>query len=76
MADRMQGTGFMEMVEAGGGKVIGVEGINERLQDAPPQVTENEISQDAQVQNYVYAKQPLKAIIFALLPWSRQILSW
>ena len=66
VADRMQGTGFMEMVEAGGGKVIGVEGINERLQDAPPQVPENEISQDAQVQNYVYAKQPLKAIIFAL----------
>ena len=67
VADRMQGTGFMEMVEAGGGEVIGVEGINEHLQDAPPQVPENEISQDAQVQNYVYAKQPLKAIIFALL---------
>ena len=55
------------MVEAGGGEVIGVEGFVERLQDAPPQVPENEISQDAQVQNYVYAKQPLKAIIFALL---------
>ena len=67
VADRMQETGFMEMVEAGGGEVIGVEGIVERLQDAPPQVPENEISQDAQVQNYVYAKQPLKAIIFALL---------
>ena len=67
VANRMQETGFMEMVEAGGGEVIGVEGIVERLQDAPPQVPENEISQDAQVQNYVYAKQPLKAIIFALL---------
>ena len=67
VANRMQETGFMEMVEAGGGEVIGVEGISERLQNAPPQVTENEISQDAQVQNYVYAKQPLKAIIFALL---------
>ena len=64
---RMQGTGFMEMVEAGGGEVIGDEGIVERLQDTPPQVPENEISQDAQVQNYTYAKQPLKAIIFALL---------
>ena len=61
---RMQGTGFMEMVEAGGGEVIGDEGIVERLQDTPPQVPENEISQ---VQNYTYAKQPLKAIIFALL---------
>ena len=67
VANRMQETGFMEMVEASGGEVIGVEGIVERLQDAPPQVPENEISQDAQVQNYVYAKQPLKAIIFALL---------
>ena len=67
VADRMQGTGFMEMVEAGGGEVIGVEGINQRLQDASLQVPVNEISQDGQVQNYVYAKQPLKAIIFALL---------
>ena len=66
VANRMQDTGFMEMVEAGGGEVIGVEGI-ERLQEAPPKVPENEISQDDQVQNYVYAKQPLKAIIFALL---------
>ena len=67
VANRMQGTGFMEMVEAGGGEVIGVEGIDARLQDAPPQVPEIETSQDAQVQIYVYAKQPLKAIIFALL---------
>ena len=57
----------MEMVEAGGGEVIGDEGIVERLQDTPAQVPENEISQDGQVQNYVHAKQPLKAIIFALL---------
>ena len=67
VANRMQGTGFMEMVEEGGGEVIGVEGINQRLQDASLQVPVNEISQDGQVQNYVYAKQPLKAIIFALL---------
>jgi TM2 domain-containing membrane protein YozV len=67
VANRMQETGFMEMVEEGGGEIIGVEGIVERLEDAPPQVPENEISQDAQLQNYVYAKQPLKAIIFALL---------
>ena len=57
----------MEIVEEGGGEVIGVEGINQRLQDASLQVPVNEISQDGQVQNYVYAKQPLKAIIFALL---------
>ena len=67
VANRMQGTGFMEMVEEGGGEVIGVEGINQRLQDASLQAPVNEISQDGQVQNYVYAKQPLKAIIFALL---------
>ena len=67
VANRMQETGFMEMVEEGGGNVMGVEGIVERLQEAPPQVPDNEISQDGQVQNYVYAKQPLKAIIFALL---------
>ena len=67
VAKRMQGTEFMEMDEAGGGEVIGVEGIDARLQDAPPQVSEIETSQDAQVQIYVYAKQPLKAIIFALL---------
>ena len=67
VANRMQETGFMEMVEEGGGEVIGVEGINQRLQDASLQVPVNEISQDGQVQNYVYAKQPLKAIIFALL---------
>ena len=67
VANRMQETGFMEMVEEGGGNVMGVEGIVERLQEAPPQVPENGISQDGQVQNYVYAKQPLKAIIFALL---------
>ena len=48
---RMQGTGIMEMVEAGGGEVIGDEGIIERLQDTPPQVPENEISQDGQLQN-------------------------
>ena len=67
VANRMQETGFMEMVEEGGGEVIGVEGINQRLQDASLQVPVNEVSQDGQVQNYVYAKQPLKAIIFALL---------
>ena len=67
VANRMQGTGFMEMVEEGGGEVIGVEGINQRLQDASLQAPVNEISQDGQVQNYVYARQPLKAIIFALL---------
>ena len=67
VANRMQGTGFMEMVEEGGGEVIGVEGINQRLQDASLQAPVNEISQDGQVQTYVYAKQPLKAIIFALL---------
>ena len=66
----MQGTGFMEMVEEGGGEVIGVEGINQHLQDASLQVPVNEISQDGQVQNYVYATKAdnlLKAIIFALL---------
>ena len=55
VANRMQETGFMEMVEEGGGEVIGVEGINQRLQDASLQVPVNEISQDGQVQNYVYA---------------------
>ena len=38
VANRMQETGFMEMVEEGGGNVMGVEGIVERLQEAPPQV--------------------------------------
>ena len=67
VANRMQETGFMEMVEAGGGEVIGVEGIVERLQDAPPQVPENEISQDDQWQRYVYAKEFYWAYIFALM---------
>ena len=35
---------------------MGVEGIVERLQEAPPQVPDNEISQDDQMQRYVLAK--------------------
>ena len=67
VANRMQETGFMEMVEEGGGNVMGVEGIVERLQEAPPQVPDNEISQDDQMQRYVLAKEFIWAYIFALL---------
>ena len=67
VANRMQETGFMEMVEEGGGNVMGVEGIVERLQEAPPQVPDNEISQDDQWQRYVYAKEFYWAYIFALM---------
>ena len=67
VANRMQETGFMEMVEEGGGNVMGVEGIVERLQKAPPQVPDNEISQDDQMQRYVLAKEFIWAYIFALL---------
>jgi TM2 domain-containing membrane protein YozV len=61
VANRMQETGFMELVEEGGGNVMGVEGIIERLQEAPPQV------QDDQWQRYVYAKEFYWAYIFALM---------
>ena len=67
VANRMQETGFMEMVEEGGGNVMGVEGIVERLQEAPPQVPDNEISQDDQMQRYVLAKEFIWAYIFALM---------
>ena len=67
VANRMQETGFMEMVEEGGGNVMGVEGIIERLQEAPPQVPDNEISQDDQMQRYVLAKEFIWAYIFALM---------
>ena len=67
VANRMQETGFMEMVEEGGGNVMGVEGIVERLQEAPPQVPDNEISQDDQWHRYVYAKEFYWAYIFALM---------
>ena len=67
VANRMQETGFMELVEEGGGNVMGVEGIVERLQEAPPQVPDNEISQDDQWQRYVYAKEFYWAYIFALM---------
>ena len=55
------------MVEEGGGNVMGVEGIVERLQEAPPQVPDNEISQDDQMQRYVLAKEFIWAYIFALM---------
>ena len=67
VANRMQETGFMEMVEEGGGNVMGVEGIVERLKEAPPQVPDNEISQDGQMQRYVLAKEFYWAYIFALM---------
>ena len=67
MANRMQETGFMELVEEGGGNVMGVEGIVERLNEAPPQVPDNEISQDDQMQRYVLAKEFIWAYIFALM---------
>ena len=67
VANRMQETGFMEMVEEGGGNVMGVEGIVERLQEAPPQVPDNEISHDDQMQRYVLAKEFIWAYILALL---------
>ena len=67
VANRMQETGFMEMVEEGGGNVMGVEGIIERLQEAPPQVPDNEISQDDRMQRYVLAKEFIWAYIFALM---------
>ena len=67
VANRMQETGFMEMVEEGGGNVMGVEGIVERLKEAPPQVPDNEISQDDQMQRYVLAKEFIWAYIFALV---------
>jgi len=67
VANRMQETGFMEMVEEGGGNVMGVEGIVERLQEAPPQVPDNEICQDDQMQRYVLAKEFIWAYIFALM---------
>ena len=57
----MQETGFMELVEEGGGNVMGVEGIIERLQEAPPQV------QDDQWQRYIYAKEFIWAYIFAFM---------
>ena len=63
----MQETGFMELVEEGGGNVMGVEGIVERLQEAPPQVPDNEISQDDQMQRYVLAKEFIWAYIFAFM---------
>ena len=55
------------MVEEGGGNVMGVEGIVERLKEAPPQVPDNEISQDDQMQRYVLAKEFYWAYIFALM---------
>ena len=61
VTNRMQETGFMELVEEGGGNVMGVEGIVERLQEAPPQV------QDDQWQRYVYAKEFIWAYIFAFM---------
>ena len=56
----------MELVEEGGGNVMGVEGIVERLQEAP-QVPDNEISQDDQWQRYVLAKEFIWAYIFAFM---------
>ena len=67
VANRMQETGFMEMVEEGGGNVMGVEGIVERLKEAPPQVPDNEISHDEQVQRYVHSKEFVWAYIFAFM---------
>ena len=61
VANRMQETGFMELVEEGGGNVMGVEGIVERLNEAPPQV------QDDQWQRYVLAKEFIWAYIFAFM---------
>ena len=67
VANRMQETGFMEMVEEGGGNVMGVEGIVERLKEAPPQAPDNEISHDEQVQRYVHSKEFVWAYIFAFM---------
>ena len=54
----------MEMVEEGGGEVIGLKVNAFKMRHR--KFRKRDFS-SGQVQNYVYAKQPLKAIIFALL---------
>ena len=66
VTNRMQETGFMEKVEEGGGKVLGVEGVAKLLLDSS-QTNVNDISQDEQVQRYVHSKEFVWAYIFAFM---------
>jgi TM2 domain-containing membrane protein YozV len=66
VANRMQETGFMEKVEEGGGKVLGVEGVAKLLLDSS-QTNVNDIPKDEQVQPYVHSKEFVWAYIFAFM---------
>jgi TM2 domain-containing membrane protein YozV len=66
VTNRMQETGFMEKVEEGGGKVLGVEGVAKLLLDSS-QTNENDIPKDEQVQRYVISKEFVWAYIFAFM---------
>ena len=66
VTNRMQETGFMEKVEEGGGKVLGVEGVAKLLLDSS-QTNVNDIPKDEQVQRYVISKEFVWAYIFAFM---------
>ena len=69
LEQRMHETGFMEKVEAGGGKVLGEAKSQEIIHNLQEKMTEEYISHDSKAQDlvYFYEKNHLAAIILALI---------